>query len=162
MSGTLASGRAWFVERSRREKRLLIAMVALMALTLIWYGLIRPLGDAQSSERQRHADAVIRLGATEARVDALREIGRVRAVPLTGTLADTVRARAADAGFTIASLDEDGPTRVRVVIAGAKPAALVPWLARLEAAGILVDAAALTDKGDRTIGVQLTLKTRAP
>lgn len=151
----------WFNGRSLREKRLLVAMVALLALTIVWYGLIRPFGDALSGERQRHADAVIRLGETAARVDAIRAIGRQRPAPLTGGLADTVRARAADAGFAIASLDEDGPGRVRVGIAGAKPAALVPWLARLEAAGILVDAATLSDKGDRTVGVQLTLKTRA-
>jgi general secretion pathway protein M len=50
---------------------------------------------------------------------------------------------------------------VRVGIAGARPAALVPWLARLEAGGILVDTATLTDKGDRTVGVSLTLKARA-
>lgn len=152
---------AWFNTRSLREKRLLLIMVALLALTVIWYGLIRPLGDALSTERQRHADAVIRLGQTQTRVDAIRAIGRQRAAPLTGGLADTVRARATDAGFVIAALDEDGPGRVRVTIAGARPAALVPWLARLEAAGILVDAATLTDKGDRTVGVQLTLKARA-
>ena len=152
---------AWFHARSLREKRLVLVMLALLALTVIWYGVIRPLGDALSSERQRHADAVIRLGATEAQVEALREIGRLRPAPLTGTLADTVRARAADVGFAIASLDEDGPGRVRVGIAGARPAALTAWLARLEAAGILVDAATLTDKGDRTVGVQLVLKARA-
>ena len=152
--------RSWFDGRSLREKRLLMVMAALLALLLIWLAVIRPLGDALSSEEQRHADAVVRLGTTAAAVDAIRESRRV-GPPLNGTLADTIRARAADAGFTIASLDEDGPGRVRVGIAGAKPAALVPWLARLEAGGVLVDAATLTDKGDRTVGVQLTLKARA-
>ena len=152
---------AWFHARSLREKRLLVIMVALLGLTIIWLGLLRPLGDALSSERQRHADAVVRLGETQARVDALRQIGRQRTAPLSGSFADTVRARAAEAGFSVATLDEDGPGRVRVGIAGARPAALVPWLARLEAGGILVDAATLTDKGDRSVGVQLTLKARA-
>jgi general secretion pathway protein M len=152
---------AWFQTRSLREKRLILVMLAILALTVIWLGLLRPLSDALSSERQRHADAVVQLGETQARVEALRQIGRLRAAPLTGTLADTVRARAADAGFAVATLDEDGPGRVRVGIAGARPAALVPWLARLEAGGILVDTATLTDKGDRTVGVNLTLKARA-
>jgi general secretion pathway protein M len=152
---------AWFQARSLREKRLILVMLAILALTVIWLGLLRPLSDALSSERQRHADAVVQLGETQARVEALRQIGRLRAAPLTGTLADTVRARAADAGFAVATLDEDGPGRVRVGIAGARPAALVPWLARLEAGGILVDTATLTDKGDRTVGVSLTLKARA-
>lgn len=152
---------AWFNARSLREKRLILLMLALLALTLVWYGLIRPLSDVLSSERQRHADAVVRYGETAARVEAIRDLGRQRPAPLTGTLADAVRVRAADAGFSIDSLTEDGPNRVRVGIAGARPAALVPWLARLEGAGILVDAATLTDKGDRTVGVQLVLKARA-
>lgn len=150
----------WFNTRSLREKRLLLVMVALLALTVVWFGVIRPIGDALSSERQRHADAVVRLGATAARVEAIRDIARARPAPLTGSFADAVRARAADAGFAVASLDQDGPDRVRVGIAGAKPAALVSWLTRLEGAGILVDSATLTDKGDRTVGVQLVLKAR--
>ena len=152
--------RRWFDARSLREKRLLVVMGALAVLLLVWLAVIRPLGDALSSEEQRHADAIVRLGTTAAAVDAIRDARRA-GPPLTGTLADTVRARAADAGFTIASLDEDGPGRVRVGIAGARPSALVPWLARLEAAGVLIDAATLTDKGDRTVGVQLTLQARA-
>lgn len=151
--------KAWFDALSLREKRLVLVMLALAALTLVWLAVIRPLGDALSDARQRQADAVVRLGETAAAVDAIRQLRR--APGLTGTLADTVRVRAAEAGFAIASLDEDGPGRVRVGIAGARPAALVQWLARLEAAGVLVDAATLTDKGDRSVAVQLTLKARA-
>lgn len=151
---------AWFAERSLREKRLLLVMAALLVLTLAWFLVVRPLGDALASERQRHGDAVLRLGETAARVAAIREAQRLRPRPLTGSFADAVRARADAAGFAIASLDEDGPDRVRVGIAGARPAALVPWLARLEANGILVDTATLTDKGDRSVGVQLVLKRR--
>ena len=152
---------AWFHARSLREKRLLLVMAALLVLTIVWLGLIRPLGDALSSERQRHADAAVRLGETQERVAALREIGRRRAATPTGSFADTVRARAADAGFAVATLDEIGSGRVRVGIAGARPAALLPWLARLELAGILVEAATFTDRGDRSVGVQLTLRARA-
>ena len=156
----MSSLRAWFDARALREKRLILVMFALLALTLIWYAVIRPLGDALSDERGRHADAVIRLGATEASVAAIREIDRRRPPPLTGTFADAIRARAADAGFALASLDEDGPSRVRVSIQSARPAVLVPWLARLEGAGILIDSATLTDNRDRTVGVQMTLKAR--
>jgi general secretion pathway protein M len=152
---------AWFHGRSLREKRLILVMLALLVLTVAWLGVIRPIGDALSNARERHAGAVVRLGETRSAVAALRDIGRLRGRPLSGTLADTVRVRAAEAGFAIATLDESGPGRVRVGIAGARPAALLPWLARLEAAGVLVDAATLTDKGDRSVGVQLTLKARA-
>lgn len=156
----MSGWRAWFDGRSLREKRLILVMLALLALTLVWLVVIRPISDALASERGRHADAVIRLGETRAAVAALRGLERDRPAPLTGRFADAVRARAADAGFALATLDEDGSNRVRVSIASARPAVLVPWLARLEAAGILVDGATLTNNGDQTVGVQLVLKGR--
>lgn len=153
--------RAWFAARSIREQRLLLVMAALAMLTIVWAGIVRPIGDGLSSARERHASAVLRLGETRARVDALRDVQRARAVPLTGSLADAVRAEAAQAGFALASLDEQGGDRVRVSIQSARPGALTAWLARLERLGILIDAAALTDNGDRTVGATLTLKARA-
>lgn len=150
----------WFATRSLREKRLLLVMAALAALTLVWAGIIRPVGDALSNARERQADAVQRLGETQARVESLRLATLHRPAPLTGTLADTVRARADAAGFTIASLDPAGPDRVKIGIASARPGALTAWLARSEAAGILVDSATFTDNGDHTVGATLTLKAR--
>ncbi len=152
--------RTWFESRAPRERKLLLVMVALAALTLIWAAIIRPVGDGLSSARERHADAVIRLGETQAQVAALRDIQRGRTRPLTGTLADVVRAEADQAGFALASLDQDG-ARVRVAIQSARPAALTAWLARLERIGILVDTATMTDNGDKTVGVALALKARA-
>ena len=152
--------RAWFLSRSLRERRLILAMLALAALTLVWGGIIRPLGDALSAARERHADAVVRLATTEAAVDTLRRIGARRTRPLTGTLPDVVRAAANEAGFALASLDQQAPGRVHVGIQSARAGVLVGWLARLERAGVLVDNARLTDNGDRTVGVDLTLKER--
>jgi general secretion pathway protein M len=37
---------------------------------------------------------------------------------------------------------------------------MVGWLARLERAGIVVDAATLADNGDRTVSARLVLKAR--
>ncbi|MEG3165106.1 type II secretion system protein GspM [Sphingomonas sp. PB2P19] len=152
--------RTWFDGRAPREKKLLLVMVALAVLTLIWGAIIRPVGDGLSSARERHADAVTRLGETQAQVAALKAIQRGRPQPLTGTLADVVRIEADQAGFTLASLDQDG-ANVRVAIQSARPAALVAWLARLERIGILVDSAAMTDNGNKAVGVSLVLKARA-
>ena len=152
--------RAWFAGRSLREKRLLLVMAALAALTLIWAGIIRPVGDGLSSARERHADAVERLGETQARIDALHLASSHRPAPLTGVLADAVRARADAAGFVIASLDSAGAGRVKIGIQSVRPGALTAWLARSEAAGILVESATLTDNGDRTAGATLVLKAQ--
>ena len=154
--------RSWFDARSLREKRLLIVMIALAVITLIWAAVIRPIGDGLSSTRERYADAVVRFGATETRVEALQAAQRARPQPIPGTLADAVRLAADNAGFTLASLDQTGQSQVRIGIQSARPAALAGWLARLETAGVLVDQATLTDNGDRTVGVTLVLEARAP
>jgi general secretion pathway protein M len=152
--------RLWFAGRSLRERRAILAAAALAVMTLVWVGVLRPLDDALATARDRQRDAVIRLADTRAAIDALHAAQAGRAATLAGTLADTVRASADQAGFTLASLDVVAPDRVRVGIASARGGALVGWLARLEQTGVLVDAAQLTDHGDRTVGVDLTLKAR--
>ncbi len=153
--------RAWFDGRSLRERRLLLAMIALAALTLVWGAVIRPMGDRLAGARTRHADAVIRLGETRARVESARLVGRDGGGRLSAPIADEVRARAAEAGFTLLSVDDDGPDRVRVAVQSARPGALAGWLARLERRGLLVDSAAFTPNPDRTVGATLTLRSRA-
>ncbi len=125
--------RTWFDARSKREQRLLLVMVALAIVTAVWGLIVRPFGDAMASARERHADAVIRLGQTRAELDALRAIRAGR--PLTGTLADAVRAYAEQAGFTVASLDPDGAGGLRVAIPSARGRSLASsphWLSRPE------------------------------
>lgn len=150
--------RAWFGSRSTREQRLLLVMLALAIVTIIWGLIIRPVSNALSSARERHAAAVIRLGETRALVEILRSARRTP--PLVGTLTDAVRARADQAGLPLQSIDPDGDDGVRVGIASARGAALTSWLARLERAGIIVESAKLTDNGDRTVAARLTLRAR--
>ena len=157
----MTGARAWFEGRSVRERRLILIMLALAALTLAWAGVIRPLGDALTSAGTRHADAVIRLGETRTRVEAARLAQRGNAGRLAAPIADEVRTRAAEAGFTLLSVDLDGPDRVRVSVQSARPGALAGWLARLEARGVIVDSAAFTPNPDRTVGATLTLRSRA-
>ena len=71
-----SSLRTWFEGRSLRERRLILAMLALAALTLVWAAVVRPVRDGLASARERHADAVIRLAETETAVDAIRAAGR--------------------------------------------------------------------------------------
>lgn len=153
--------RAWFAARATREKRLILVMLALLAVTIVWAGVIRPVRDGLSSARERHADAVIRLGRTLSEVDAVKSAQRAGISVVSAPLADAVRARAEEAGFTLASLDQDGPDRVRVSIANARPGALLGWIAGLEQGGILVETTSLTPNGDQTVAAQLTLRARS-
>ncbi|HEX8388942.1 MAG TPA: type II secretion system protein GspM [Sphingomonas sp.] len=153
--------RTWFDARSVRERRLILVMLALLALTIVWAGVLRPIGDALASARARHADAVIRLGETQARVEAVRAAGRDGPTALPLPVADEVRARAGEAGFTLLSVDPDGPDRVRATLQSARPGALTGWLARLERRGLIVDQLQFTPNADRTVGATVTLRARA-
>ena len=150
----------WFAERSLREKRMLIVMAVLLVLTLIWAAIIRPVSDGLSSARERHADAVIRLAETQARVKAVTALQQQHPAPITTALDTIIRDRANEAGFALSSVSADGPNRVQISIGTARPGALVGWIAQLEAAGILVESLATSDNGDKTVSAQMTLKVR--
>lgn len=151
--------RPWFEGRSLRERRMILVMLGLLALTILWGGIIRPVRDGLSSARERHADAVVRLAATQSELAAIKGAGRL--VPLTGSLADAVRLRADAAGFSVTSLDEPGAGRVHLVIQSARAAALGRWLAQLERSGVLIESATWRDNGDTTVAADLVLRARA-
>ena len=104
--------RTWFVDRSLREKRLLVVMGALLVITIVWAGIVIPIRDGLETSRARYEDAVVRLATTRSDVDLIKAAGR--RAPLTASLADTVRAAADQAGFEIATLDDQDGGRVHV------------------------------------------------
>jgi general secretion pathway protein M len=156
----IATLKTLFEQRSLREKRMLIVMAALALLTIVWGGIIRPVSDALSSARERHAGAVVRMGETQARLAVLQALQRNRPAALGGPLDAIVRARANDAGFPLSLANPVGNDRVQIAIASARPGALLGWIGDLEGSGILVDQLNVTNNGDQTVAVQMTLKAR--
>ena len=153
--------KTWFDNRAPRERWLILIMLVLLAITIVWVAVIRPVEDGLASSRERYDDAVLRLGRTQTTVNASHVIQRGQPQPRGAPLADAVRERAGAAGFTLAGVDT-GADSVRTSIASAKGAALLGWLAGLEAVGVLIDAATITTTGDGTVAAQLTLKGRGP
>ncbi|MCU6455463.1 type II secretion system protein M [Sphingomonas sp. A2-49] len=151
--------RAWFAGRALRERRLILAMLALLVVTIVWGGIILPVRDGLSSARERHADAVVRLAATQDEVDLIRSAGR--RVPLTGTLVETLRLRADAAGLALASVEDGTGGRVHATIQAGRPAALARWFAGLEASGILVDSATWRDNADGSVAADFVVRARA-
>lgn len=149
----------WYRARSLREQYLLAAAGGMVLLALCYFLLV-PLGDALESAKARHADAVVRLADTQARVDAVKAAQADRASPPAEPLEARVRASANDAGFALAAVIPQGSDRLQISIASARPGALIGWLADLEASGVLVGRLATTDNGDRTVAVQLTLQAQ--
>ncbi len=156
----IAQLRTWFDTRSSREKWLILLMIGLMAVALIW-GIARPVDEALSSARRRNADAAIRLAQTEAQVEAVKAIRKARPEAPAGALDAIVRTSGAAAGFTLDSVTPDG-TRLRVHINSARGGALLAWLSSLEAQGVLIDQADITDAGNSTVAANLVFRVMAP
>lgn len=149
----------WYRARTQREQRLVLAggIIAVLAFA---YLLLVPLNDALESERGRHSTDVIALGETQVRIDAVKAAQADRIAPLDAPLEALIRTRANDAGFALATVTPQGGDRVAIAIASARPGALTGWIAQLEASGVLVEQLTTTDNGDRTVGVQMTLRAR--
>jgi general secretion pathway protein M len=156
----IASLKAWFDGRTLRERRMLLAMLAMIVLTLIWFAIFLPISDGLSSSRTRLNDAVIRLGDAEAERDAIAALARNRPQPIPGALADYLRQNAGDAGFALSNVDPQGDDRVRIAIPTARPGALFAWIADLENAGVVVDTIDVTNNGDQTVAANILLMKR--
>ncbi len=147
---------AWFDGRSRREKWMILAMLALFGVALI-FGIVRPVDEALSSARRRNADAAIRLAQTRAQLDALKVLRRSRPDRLAGPLDAVVRQSADTAGFSLDSVSPDG-NRLRVHIGSARGGALLAWLGGLDEQGVLVDDLNVTDNGQRAVSADITFR----
>ena len=156
----IAQFKLWFDGRSRREKWLILAMLALLGVTIVW-GVIRPIDEALSSARRRNVDAAIRLAQTRAQVAAVRNIRRTRPETIAEPIDAIVRQSAASAGFSLDSVAADG-ARLRVHINSARGGALLAWLGDLEAQGVLVDQASVTDAGNHNVAADITFRMIAP
>jgi general secretion pathway protein M len=147
----------WWRARSLREQRLLLVMLALLAVTLLWLGIYRPVQDALSRTRARHQEAVVRLGEVREQADALRALRKTGLPSLPAPLAAMVTQSATDAGFTNASVAPQGERRVSVSIPSARPAPVLAWIASLEARGVVVERFSARANSDQTLAVDATL-----
>jgi general secretion pathway protein M len=155
----IARLRTWFDGRSRREKWMILVMLALLGVTLAW-GVIRPIDEALSSARRANADAAIRLAQTRAQVDAVKALRRARPeVPAT-PLDTLVRESASAAGFSLDSVAADG-AKLRVHLNSARGGALLAWLGGLEEQGVIVDQLNVTDVGNHNVAADITLRIMA-
>lgn len=151
--------RTWFRARSLREQRLLLVMLALLALTVIWAAIILPVSDGLSSARTRLDAATVLLGETEQRVRDLKALDAPGTPRPTATALDAdLRARAEAAGIALSSVALVGGNGVQFSVASVRPGPLMGFLSRLEDAGLIVDTLTLTDNGDKTVSAQGSLR----
>jgi general secretion pathway protein M len=152
----------WWLARTRREQGLLLILLALSALVLAWLLVVRPLDDRLSAARERHGAAVIALAEAQAQAAAIRRLERARPAPLEGPVELAVGQAASAAGFQLSRIQADGPGRVTLAMDSARPQALFAWAAEMESGrGLIVERLTASSNSDRTLSVQLTLRTRA-
>ena len=156
----IARAKTWFDARSRREKWMILAMLALVGVTAAWI-VVLPIDDALSAARRRNADAAIRLAQTRGQVAAVRALRRARPEASATPLDALVRQSASDAGFALDSVAADG-AKLRVRLNSARGGALLGWLGALEGQGVLVDRLNVTDAGNRNVAADITFRMTAP
>jgi general secretion pathway protein M len=152
---------AWWRLRSRREQVLLAILGALFALVLAWLLVIRPVGDRLSAARERHGAAILALAEAKDRAAAIGRLERERPAALAGSVQEDVARSASAAGFQLSRIESDGPNRVVLAIEAARPQALFAWVSEMETArGLVVERLTATSNSDKTLSVQLTLRSR--
>jgi general secretion pathway protein M len=154
--------RIYWAERSEREQRLLGIMFALLAVVVLWFGIIVPLKYARADARERLDRATSVSGQVLFAAELLRRDMQTAPVPLGTTLAVAVGTAATEAGFTPSRLDSQGDNGVMISISSAKSAALFAWLDTLASRGIFVDQITVRPNGDTTVSCDATLKHRQP
>ena len=152
--------KALWLARTPRERWLLAIMFALAALVLIWFLLLRPLGDMLSAARERHGLAVAGLSEARARAAAIATRERAGGGGVEGPVEPAVAAAASAAGFQLSALQAQGPGRVSLAIGAARPQALFGWVGALEAQGFVVESLSATSNPDRTLAAQIVLRAR--
>ena len=148
--------REWWAQRSQREQRLLLVMMALLGLVAGWLLVVRPLGDALDAAKARHGTAAVALAEAKARTPGAAPAGTAARVPIDGVVSRT----AGEAGFANARVAAQAPTRAMVAIDAARPQALFAWIAQLEGQGVTVDSLRARVNADRTLNVEAAFVAR--
>lgn len=125
--------------RSRREQWLLGVMGALLAVVLLWVGVVMPLQAAQKSAREALKTATERNVAIRAKVKLMKSLRGVRPAGPAAPLDQMVGQSAGEAGLTLDRAQAQGADRIDIAIGSARPIALFTWLSMLEAQGVRVE-----------------------
>ena len=155
----MAATMLWWRGRSRREQLLLAGMAALFALIVGWLGIVRPLAAARTGAADRLELAQSDLAEVKALTRTIR-IAEARApVANAAPTIEIIRQRVADAGLTADNLAGGDDGRVTLRVAAVKPAALLRWIADLEARdAIRLDRLSVTRNGDATVAAELAFR----
>jgi general secretion pathway protein M len=156
----------WFMALSIRE-RVLIAIAGLLASVIVGvFAIAMPLLSAIDAQQTAYAKALDRRGAIEARLaEIAKNTGAAPAAPAQAAtpanadpIATMLSQSAAEAGFVVDRADPQGDGGVQIVMAKAKPVALIGWINDWERKGVLVQEIGIQSAADGTVSIDATLK----
>lgn len=149
---------AWYIGLTGRERLLVSVAGGLMALIVLVYGIILPVGAALDEAAVRHRLATERAGRIAAQIDALKSAPRAKAAALAGPIEQVAGASAQEAGFTVQSNQRRGEDAAVIVIPAARPSAALAWIDGLPAQGLAVEQLTMTPAPDGSVSVNLTVR----
>lgn len=131
--------RLW-AERSPREQWMLGVMIALLAIVILWLGVVRPVDAARLSARTAMLEAADRNAAIRAKAAMLKRLPRATTATEPRLALDQfIGQSAGEAGLTLERAQAQGSDRIDIAMASVRPIALFSWLATLEAQGVRVE-----------------------
>ncbi|MGE4321991.1 MAG: type II secretion system protein GspM [Sphingobium sp.] len=131
--------RTIWIGRSRREQLLLGIMGALLAIVLLWVGVVMPLQAARTSARDALKVATERNVAIRAKVKLMKTLPRGSSSGPAGSLDQLVGQSAGEAGLSLDRAQAQGKDRIDIAIASVRPIALFTWLSALEGQGVRIE-----------------------
>jgi general secretion pathway protein M len=145
----------WWRDRSPRERWLVGVMLALLAATLVWLGLLRPLAAARRSAQD---DAV----AAQARqADAAALVSAIKARPAAtyAPVLDILNRRLVEAGLQPARLEAQGEGQAVLEIAAINGRLLTGWASALEQRdGLVIDELTASRNPDQSVKARLLVR----
>ena len=155
--------KALWDDRSPREQWMLGVMVAMLAVVILWVGVLWPLQAGQRSARDALAQATDRNADIRTKVKLLKSLPRNAAsVAAVAPVDQLIGQAAGEAGLTLERAQAQGANRVEIAMASVRPVALFSWLAALEAQGVRVDTISARPSATQgSLSVQAVLVRRA-
>ncbi|GAA4770006.1 hypothetical protein GCM10023219_15570 [Stakelama sediminis] len=160
-----ASLSQWWLGRSRRERNLLLLMLAIAVPILLWLLVVRPLDTAFTTARLSLNESIARHGRIIAKADALMaapvpDAPKGKPLDTLASLSVLVADAASQIGLTLDSANPVGSNAIDIRIAQARPAAVTGMLSHLETRGLSVESMRMTPAGTGTVSVSARLVRR--
>jgi general secretion pathway protein M len=150
--------KSWYAALSRREQVMVGVLGALVALTVLVYGMILPIGNWYDSANERYRLAVENSSRVMARL-AVLERGGTRQVAGSGEPVNLVLATdASELGLELSSNQAQGNQSATIVIPSATPPAFFGWVAQLERQGIILQSLNMRPGQGGTVAINATFR----